>query len=254
MNDHEHSSINNDEEPSGPRLADEAPQHVDSDAAGGGDHVPWFPDPPLLYRVIKRSIDIVFSALMLVLLSPTLLVIALAVKLSSTGPVVFRQRRLGLRGKPFDIFKFRTMYLSYDQQRQKEFVGHLIADKYGPPGEQPVYKLTRDMRITRVGKFLRRTSLDETLQFWNVLLGDMSLVGPRPPIPYELAAYQPWQKLRLSGMPGITGLWQILGRSGTSFDEMVKLDIKYLQRPSIVLDLKILLRTPMAVLRGDKAY
>ncbi len=209
--------------------------------------------------IVKRTVDIVGSSIMLILLAPLFLVIALIIKLTSRGPVFYRQQRVGRYGQTFTFLKFRSMYVNNDSNVHKDFVTRLIASKAGEtapkePGES-VYKLTNDKRITRVGKILRRTSLDELPQFLNVLKGEMSLVGPRPPIPYELAAYQTWHRHRLLAVkPGITGLWQVMGRSSVRFDEMVRLDLRYASTWTPWLDLKILLRTPGAVIRGSGAY
>jgi lipopolysaccharide/colanic/teichoic acid biosynthesis glycosyltransferase len=186
-------------------------------------------------------------------------VIALAIKLTSKGPVFFRQRRIGQFGTPFVFLKFRSMFLNNDPKIHREYVQQLISGKAAP---QPTtvngggaYKLTKDPRVTRVGAFLRRTSLDELPQLYNVLRGEMSLVGPRPAIPYEVEAYRPWHRRRvLHAKPGITGLWQVSGRSRVGFDEMVRLDVRYAMTRSFLLDLKILLMTPKAVLLGDGAY
>ena len=207
--------------------------------------------------VMKRGIDISVSALLLLMLSPMMLAIALAVRLSSKGPILFRQQRVGQFGQNFTFLKFRSMFVNNDSSVHKEFVTKLIAaEAQGASGEgSNVYKLTNDKRITRIGGFLRRTSLDELPQLINVLRGDMSLVGPRPPIPYELAAYQTWHRRRvLEVKPGITGLWQVTGRSRVKFDEMVRLDLRYATSWTPWLDLKILLRTPMAVIRGSGAF
>lgn len=208
--------------------------------------------------LIKRFIDIVGSAVMLFLCSPLFIAIALAVKLSSKGPVFFRQQRVGRYGKTFTFLKFRSMYLNNDVSVHKEFVTRMIATGAGQSSQNSgdsVYKITNDKRVTRIGKFLRRTSLDELPQFLNVLGGEMSLVGPRPPIPYELAAYQTWHRCRLLGVkPGITGLWQVLSRSSVQFDEMVRLDLRYASTWTPWLDIKILLRTPLAVIKGSGAY
>jgi lipopolysaccharide/colanic/teichoic acid biosynthesis glycosyltransferase len=209
--------------------------------------------------ITKRVIDILGSTAMLVVCSPLLLVIALAIKTTSKGPVFFRQQRVGRYGKTFTFLKFRSMYLNNDSSVHKEFVRKLIArettvNQRNETGTG-VFKLTDDKRITRVGKILRRTSLDELPQFFNVLRGEMSLVGPRPPIPYELAAYQTWHRRRLLGVkPGITGLWQVLSRSSVQFDEMVRLDLRYASTWTPWLDIKILLRTPVAVIKGSGAY
>lgn len=209
--------------------------------------------------LVKRIVDITGSITMLILCAPLFLVIALAIKLSSSGEVFFRQQRVGRYGKTFTFLKFRSMYVDNDPAIHREFVTKLIVSKSGSGGgndvSSGVFKLKDDKRITRVGKLLRRTSLDELPQFINVLKGDMSLVGPRPPIPYELAAYQTWHRQRLLGVkPGITGLWQVLSRSTVEFDEMVRLDLRYASTWTPWLDLKIMLRTPLAVIKGTGAY
>lgn len=204
---------------------------------------------------IKRGMDIAGSALLLVLSLPLFVVIAIAVKVSSRGPVFFRQDRVGQYGRRFTFLKFRSMRVDNDPSVHREYVRKLIAgeaERIPVAAERDgVYKLTNDKRITRVGAILRKTSLDELPQFINVLRGDMSLVGPRPPIPYELAAYQIWHRRRvLQVKPGITGLWQVTGRSRVRFDDMVRLDLRYAMSWSPWLDLKILLRTPAAVIKG----
>jgi lipopolysaccharide/colanic/teichoic acid biosynthesis glycosyltransferase len=209
--------------------------------------------------LVKRMVDIVASLSMLMVCAPIFLVIALAIKLSSHGPVFFRQQRVGRYGKTFTFLKFRSMYANNDPTVHREFVTNLIANRAQieskGDGHPSVYKLKNDKRITPVGRILRRTSLDELPQFLNVLQGDMSLVGPRPPIPYELAAYQTWHRQRLLGVkPGITGLWQVLSRSSVGFDEMVRLDLRYASTWTPWLDFKILMRTPLAVIRGTGAY
>jgi lipopolysaccharide/colanic/teichoic acid biosynthesis glycosyltransferase len=205
--------------------------------------------------VIKRAMDIVGSALLVVLCAPLLLIIALAVKLSSRGPVLFRQDRVGQYGRRFTFLKFRSMRADNDPSVHKEYVTKLIAGEAermpSRAAGEGVYKLAQDTRITRIGRFLRKTSLDELPQLLNVLRGDMSLVGPRPPIPYELAAYQTWHRRRLLEVkPGITGLWQVTGRSRVKFDDMVRLDLRYAMSWSPWLDVKILARTPGAVIKG----
>lgn len=205
--------------------------------------------------VIKRTMDIVGSALLVILCAPLLLIIALAVKLSSRGPVLFRQDRVGQYGRRFTFLKFRSMCADNDPSVHKEYVTKLIAGQAermpSRAAGEGVYKLAQDTRITRIGKFLRKTSLDELPQLLNVLRGDMSLVGPRPPIPYELAAYQTWHRRRLLEVkPGITGLWQVTGRSRVKFDDMVRLDLRYAMSWSPWLDVKILARTPGAVIKG----
>ena len=207
----------------------------------------------------KRLIDIVGSLTALLLCLPLLWLIGLAIKFSSKGPVLFSQTRVGQHGKLFVLLKFRTMYVDIDRNVHKEYVTTLINDKadcdQSNGQEQPVYKLTNDKRITRVGRILRRTSLDELPQFMNVLRGEMSLVGPRPAVRYEVAAYQTWHRRRvLEFKPGITGLWQVSGRSRVKFDDMVRMDLRYAMTWSPWLDFVILLRTPLAVIRGTGAY
>ena len=239
------------------------------------DHdLPQRPSNPTLYPdlpedgkdthflpVTKRLMDIVGSILVLVILAPVFLLISLAIKVSSKGPVLFRQRRVGQYGKPFTFLKFRSMYVGNDSSVHREYVTQLIAGEAqrnlcrGNGDGIGVYKLTNDARITQVGAFLRRSSLDELPQLLNVLTGEMSLVGPRPAIPYEVATYQTWHRRRvLEVKPGITGLWQVSGRCKLEFDEMVRLDLRYAKTWSPWLDMKILLRTPRAVVVGDGAH
>ncbi len=207
---------------------------------------------------LKRSMDVIASFTALVLAAPVLLIIAAAVKLTSKGPVLFQQQRLGQYGRTFTFLKFRSMYASTDHAIHEQYVGNYIAGTLvaaGPDDQKPVYKMTDDPRITRIGRFLRRTSLDEVPQFFNVLLGDMSLVGPRPPLPYEFKRYGAWHRRRLLAVkPGITGLWQVAGRSRVPFDEMVRMDLRYAKTWSNWLDIKILFRTPFALLNSDGAY
>lgn len=210
-------------------------------------------------RILKRVVDLFGSAMALLVLSPLMLLIAILTKLTSRGPVLFRQKRLGQHGRPFDVLKFRTMYCSSDQGVHKAYVSRFIAgcESEGEfqQGQAKVYKLANDHRVTPLGRLLRKASLDELPQFWNVLEGDMSLVGPRPPISYELEFYDLWHRRRLLDVkPGITGLWQVKGRSRIKFNEMVRLDLEYARTWSLWLDLKILFRTPRAVISGDGAY
>lgn len=208
--------------------------------------------------MVKRALDVVVSATVLLILSPIYLAIAVAIKITSEGPVLFRQQRVGQYGKLFTVLKFRSMKVNNDHSVHKEYVMKLIkneAEAKGADGGKGVYKLTADTRITALGRFLRRTSLDELPQIINVLKGDMSLVGPRPPIPYELAAYQTWHRRRiLEAKPGVTGLWQVTGRSSVKFDDMVRLDLRYATSWSLWMDIKILLMTPRAVIKGAGAY
>jgi lipopolysaccharide/colanic/teichoic acid biosynthesis glycosyltransferase len=208
---------------------------------------------------IKRLMDILGSTLALILCAPLFLVIAIAIKASSKGPIFFRQQRVGQYGRCFTFLKFRSMHMGNDHSVHKEYVTKLIAgqaEREVSSGKgEGVYKLTNDQRVTRVGRFLRKTSLDELPQLLNVLGGRMSLVGPRPPIPYEVAAYETWHRRRvLEVKPGITGSWQVNGRSSVRFDEMVRLDLQYARSWSLWTDINILLRTPRAVFRGGGAY
>lgn len=207
---------------------------------------------------VKRAIDILVSAAFLVLFSPLYATIALLVKLTSKGPALFEQQRLGQFGKQFKCFKFRTMYVGNDSKIHQDYVREFIAGKGRSEEQQStktVFKIANDPRVTPIGGWLRKTSLDELPQFWNVLRGEMSLVGPRPPLPYEFKMYDLWHRRRVMEVkPGITGLWQVNGRSRTRFDEMVRLDLRYCQTWSLWLDLKILLATPKAVFTGDGAY
>jgi lipopolysaccharide/colanic/teichoic acid biosynthesis glycosyltransferase len=210
-------------------------------------------------RVIKRGIDVLGSAMLLIVLSPILLAVAIAIKVSSPGPILFRQTRIGRYGVPFTLLKFRSMFAVNDPQIHKDYVRQFIAGNVEPNGAgrgpKAVYKITKDPRLTSVGGFLRRTSLDEFPQFLNVLRGEMSLVGPRPPLRYELEAYDIWHRRRLlEAKPGITGLWQVKGRSRLRFDDMVRLDLAYAKSWSLWLDVKILARTPLAVFSGQGAY
>jgi lipopolysaccharide/colanic/teichoic acid biosynthesis glycosyltransferase len=236
----------------------------DSDDQGSDSSNPTF-YPDLYHQneerklplAVKRIMDIVGSSMALAILSPVFACIALAVKLTSKGPVLFRQQRIGQFSVPFQFLKFRSMYVSNNAEIHKNYVQNFIAGKAetNSSGEKTVFKITNDPRITPVGRFLRRTSLDELPQFWNVLKGEMSLVGPRPPIAYEIDAYYVWHRRRvLEAKPGITGLWQVHGRSKTTFDEMVRLDLQYSRMWSPLLDVKILLQTPGAVFSGDGAY
>ena len=209
---------------------------------------------------MKRSVDIIGSFTGLLLLSPVFLGIALLVKLTSPGPVFFRQERVGLFGEKFTFLKFRSMHVNNDPSIHREFVNAFInksknSHNNGNGNGDEVFKITNDPRVTSIGRFMRKTSLDELPQLINVLVGDMSLVGPRPPIPYEYESYDVWHRRRLSLMrPGITGLWQVCGRSRVTFDDMVRLDIQYTNEWSLILDMKILVRTPMVVLMCEGAY
>ena len=204
---------------------------------------------------IKKLMDITGSLLALLVFSPLLLIIAAAIKLTSEGSVFFKQERMGLNGKTFTFLKFRSMYTNSDHNRHKDYIKKLIKDGKHDANAPGVYKLSNDPRITPIGGFLRKTSLDELPQFINVLKGEMSLVGPRPPIPYECELYDIWHRRRLlSVKPGITGLWQVTGRSRTTFDEMVRLDLKYINEWSLWLDTKLLIKTPWVIMTCKGAY
>lgn len=207
---------------------------------------------------LKRALDIVGSLFALLLLSPVMLAVAIAVARSSPGPIIFRQKRVGRHGVPFTFYKFRSMRCDTDDRIHREFVENLIkgehAKNQSQSGSQSHYKIKADPRVTKVGAFIRRTSIDEIPQFFNVLKGDMSLVGPRPPLPYEAKAYQSWHLRRvLESKPGITGLWQVEGRSKVTFDEMVRMDLRYVRECSLALDLRTLFRTVKVVLGDDGA-
>jgi lipopolysaccharide/colanic/teichoic acid biosynthesis glycosyltransferase len=204
--------------------------------------------------------DIVGSLVAFVLFAPLFLAIAVAIKLTSKGPVFFRQERIGQYGKPFVLLKFRSMHINNDTSVHKQWFENFYSGKAqrhpstGSNGNGS-FKLPNDPRVTRMGRLLRRTSMDELPQFFNVLKGEMSLVGPRPPIGYEVDAYQAWHRGRiLQAKPGITGLWQVNGRSRVAFDDMVRLDLTYARTWSIWLDIQILLKTPAAVFFGEGAY
>ena len=193
--------------------------------------------------LVKRIIDILFSAAILFLTAPVLAATACAVKASSPGPVFFRQVRSGRNGKRFTLYKFRSMVVDAEAR--------LAQLKAHNEMSGPVFKMTDDPRVTRVGKWLRKTSLDEFPQFWNVLKGDMSVVGPRPPLPSEVEKYEPWQRRRLSMKPGITCIWQVSGRNSIGFEEWMHLDLQYIDNWSLWLDLKILALTAKPILTGS---
>jgi lipopolysaccharide/colanic/teichoic acid biosynthesis glycosyltransferase len=208
------------------------------------------------FQVLKRGMDILTSFLLLIILSPLFLAIAGLVKLSSRGPVLFHQMRIGQMMKPFMFLKFRTMYADCDHAIHQDYVSWFISSsgKAQEKEKHTFFKMTNDSRITPIGHLLRKTSLDELPQLWNVLHGEMSLVGPRPPLGYELKKYKLWHRARvLEAKPGITGLWQVTGRSRTTFDDMVRLDLRYARGQSLWADIKILLATPAAVIKGSGA-
>jgi len=207
---------------------------------------------------LKRVIDVVFAAFVIVFGFPFYMMIAALIKLNSSGPVLFVQERVGLGGKKFKFYKFRTMTVDNNDEAHRNFTENFIKgrvmDNGSSPGDRVVFKIAEDPRVTGVGKFLRKTSLDELPQFINVLRGEMSLVGPRPPIDYEIHHYKEWHKRRLLAKPGLTGLWQVSGRSTVPFDEMVMLDLYYYENWSLLLDLKIILRTVPVMLIGSGGF
>jgi lipopolysaccharide/colanic/teichoic acid biosynthesis glycosyltransferase len=199
---------------------------------------------------LRRLFDVAFALGLILILSPILIGVAVAVRLDSHGPAFFRQRRVGHREREFTLFKFRSMRVDADPRGHREYVTALIKGEEAKPdgGRENLYKLAVDNRITPVGRWIRRWSLDELPQLFNVVRGDMTLVGPRPAIPYEVSEYPSWYRERFSVKPGLTGYWQVSGRSERTYEEMVRLDIEYVQRRSIGLDLTILLKTPWVVL------
>jgi lipopolysaccharide/colanic/teichoic acid biosynthesis glycosyltransferase len=205
---------------------------------------------------IKRGMDIIGSLVCFILFAPLFLIIPILIKITSKGPVLFKQERLGLLGQKFSFLKFRTMETGCSESSHQEYIKNLISDTNDcGVGHNGVYKMQEDSRVTKIGYFLRKSSLDELPQFINVLKGEMSLVGPRPPIPYECEHYKIWHMRRINEVkPGITGLWQVEGRSSTSFNEMVRLDLKYTKEWSLWLDIKILFKTPWAVIKAKGAY
>jgi exopolysaccharide biosynthesis polyprenyl glycosylphosphotransferase len=208
-------------------------------------------------RFVKRAFDVLVVSVSLLLLAPFLALVAVLIKLDSAGPVLYRQERIGENGRVFTMFKFRSMRADTDTALHRRHVAQLITQNLTPqqldPNGSGTLKLEDDPRVTRVGKFIRKMSIDEFPQFFNVLRGEMSLVGPRPPIPYEVDLYQDWHKRRFEAIPGITGLWQVKGRNRVSFDEMVRMDVEYIEKQTLWLDIKILLQTPLVVLIGRGA-
>jgi len=204
---------------------------------------------PVAERALRRALDLAVAALVLVLAAPILLLIAALVRLDSRGPAIFRQRRIGLNQQQFTVHKFRTMRAEADPTPHRDYIAQLVNGDGGrrSDGSQSLFKLTADDRVTRIGKLLRKTSVDELPQLWNVLRGEMSLVGPRPVVPYELEHYAPRYFGRFAVKPGLTGLWQVSGRNEKSYTEMVELDLEYVERRSLGLDISILFKTLFVV-------
>jgi lipopolysaccharide/colanic/teichoic acid biosynthesis glycosyltransferase len=234
----------------------------DAGLSDASTHAELYPDRTRkkLASLVKRIVDVLGSGGLLVLLSPVFVCIGVAIKLTSPGPILFQQTRIGQFGQPFMFLKFRSMYIDADPRVHEKYVQEFILQskngRGAPDGlkQDGLFKLSKDSRITPVGHFIRRTSLDELPQLLNVLVGTMSLVGPRPPIPYEIKAYGIWHRRRvLDAKPGITGLWQVHGRSRTTFEDMVRLDLHYIDTWSLWTDLKLLLQTPWTVMKGEGA-
>ena len=204
------------------------------------------------YLIAKRILDIVFTLLILLPFCIVILLVAIMIRLDSKGPIFFRQKRVGLNGTEFSMFKFRSMYVNSDDATHREAIKQFMngAHLNGDVDANNLYKLVDDPRITRIGRFIRKTSIDELPQFINVLRGEMTLVGPRPPLPYEVEAYSLRDKQRLCAKPGLTGMWQVYGRSRVTFSNMVEMDIAYLQQQSIWQDFKLIALTIPVMLHG----
>lgn len=211
-----------------------------------GYHDPLFPIREVSYAAVKRVFDIVVSSVILLVIFPFMFAIALLIKLTSKGPVLFKQVRVGQGGRLFYCYKFRSMCV--DAEAQREQLMHLNE------ASGPVFKIKKDPRVTPIGAFIRKASMDELPQFFNVLKGDMSIVGPRPPLPNEVVRYNGYQRQRLAVLPGITCIWQVSGRSNLSFDRWVQLDLTYIETMSLKNDIKIVLKTIPAVLKGSGAH
>jgi lipopolysaccharide/colanic/teichoic acid biosynthesis glycosyltransferase len=229
--------------------------HLEAVASGGGETAV---QPTYVGMAFKRLVDVAFSLFVIIFGFPFYMLIAALIKLTSEGSVFFVQNRIGKHEMPFKMYKFRTMTVGNSDGAHRDFAKDFIngnnSGQVDKSTGQRMFKMTSDPRVTSIGRFLRRTSLDELPQFLNVLKGEMTLVGPRPPLAYELPHYQEWHKKRLAVKPGLTGLWQVSGRSTVPFDEMVKLDINYIENWSFLLDLKIILRTIPVMLFGCGGY
>ena len=238
-----------------PSLFNCLPRKTEIDQIGALPMIRLFREPlSSSARILKRTFDLIFASLAILLLLPLWLLIALLIKLDSRGRVFYTQERVGMDGRLFLLYKFRTMQANADAELHREYQRAFIAGRAEANlgnETKPTYKLLADPRITRIGKILRRTSLDEVPQLLNVMSGDMSLVGPRPPIPYEVEAYELWHRKRLDMKPGLTGLWQVSGRNRLPFEEMVRLDLFYIENWSLLLDLKIILRTGFVMIAGE---
>lgn len=203
------------------------------------------------YKNFKYLFDTFFALILIILFGPLMLAVSIGIYISSPGPIIYRQKRIGKDGIPFVLYKFRSMQVTNDPDLHREYVQKLIKKNIKPEDiGKDTLKLIKHPRITGVGKYLRKFSIDELPQLFNVLKGDMSIVGPRPPLPYEYEVYKKWHKQRLSVLPGITGLWQVTKHNTVPFDQMVQIDLDYIQRMSFWLDLKIMLLTPIEMIKG----
>jgi exopolysaccharide biosynthesis polyprenyl glycosylphosphotransferase len=241
-----------------PTLLNCLPSKTEIDQVGSLPMVTLFRSPlSSAARFLKRSSDLVITLITLIVLAPLWLLIAVLIKLDSRGPIFYKQERVGMDGRIFLFYKFRSMRTGSDDARHREFQEKYIKgepDSNLGDAARPAYKIRADERVTRLGRVLRKTSLDELPQLFNVLRGDMSVVGPRPPIPYEVESYELWHRKRLDMKPGITGLWQVSGRNRLTFDEMVRMDLYYIENWSLLVDLKIILQTLPVMWRGEDAY
>jgi len=241
-----------------PTLLNCLPSKTEIDQVGSLPMVTLFRSPLSRgARIVKRASDLIIALLAVAILSPLWLLIALLIKLDSRGPAFYKQERVGMDGRVFLFYKFRTMNAGTDDSRHREYQRAYIGGRHDSnqgDDQRPVFKLQTDERITPLGRILRKTSLDELPQLFNVLRGDMSIVGPRPPIPYEVENYQLWHRKRLDMKPGITGLWQVSGRNRLPFDEMVRMDLYYIENWSLLLDIKIILQTLPVMWRAEDAY
>ncbi|MBA3442528.1 MAG: sugar transferase [Pyrinomonadaceae bacterium] len=241
-----------------PNLFNCLPRKTEIDQIGQLPMIRLFREPlSSAARIVKRALDTIIAALALTVLAPLWIIVAGLIKLDSKGPIFYRQERVGMDGRIFLFYKFRTMHTNANDAVHREYQRKYIAgrpDTNQGDNKRPVYKMRTDPRITRTGRVLRRLSFDELPQLLNVLRGDMRIVGPRPPIPYEVEFYELWHRKRLDMKPGLTGLWQVSGRNRLSFEEMVQLDLFYIENWSLLLDLQIILRTLPVMLRGDDAY
>jgi exopolysaccharide biosynthesis polyprenyl glycosylphosphotransferase len=236
-----------------PNLFDSLPRKTNVEQIGSLPMIQLFRQPlSPVSQFVKRLEDVIIALFATIILSPLTILIAILIKFDSKGNVFYKQKRVGMDGRQFSFYKFRTMQVNNDDSEHREYLKNYIAGETENNGEETVFKLN-DSRVTRIGKHLRRLSLDELPQIFNVLRGEMSIVGPRPPIPYEVEEYNATQRRRLDMKPGITGLWQVSGRNRLTFEQMLTLDVFYIENWSLWLDLKIILKTIPAMIRGDGA-